>query len=207
MSDSKMTTPHMGSENIAGETGIHPIRLRPEFRDKRPTLELETSLGFVLLPEDWNGVPSRAAIALGLDRVAETAISPDMLAAAAFLRSLAAAFRHEDSGGWRAEMKGKPGPKPTREEKAERSKRLVQIGQFYRARYADLGPGCSRAAEIDTANEFRCSRAVVAEGVQELRRVEELFDEIQRLIGDPVEMEMRLRSAQTERQKQKKPDG
>lgn len=205
MSNSKKTTIPKSSENSAAERRIHPIRLRPEFRNKKPVLKLEKTLGFVLLPDDWDGVPSREAIALGLDRVAESAIHPDMLPASAFLRSLAATFRDEEYDGWHAQIKGKRGRKPTREEKAKRSRRLMQIGEFYLARYAALGRGCSRAAEIDTANEFRCSRADVTEGVQELRKAEKIFDEIQRLIGDPVEMEMRLRAAVSERRMRKTP--
>lgn len=186
---------------------IFPITLRQEFQDKRAVLDLETTLGFVLMSDEWDGVPSRDVIGLGLEKVAQYAISTDMQIAAAFLKTLAAAFREQTSDGWRAQIKGKQGGKRTRNENAKRAARLIQIGLFYHERYAELGPGCSRAAETDAATKFRCAKGDVSKGRKELLKAERLYDEVQRLVGDPIQMSIRLRAAENERIKWRKSKG
>lgn len=181
-------------------SGIFPIYLKPEVQGLRSGYapDLATALSDVLAPSAWDGVPSREAIAIALERVCEVMGNPkvgeELWESAGLLRSLANTLRDQDQSGWRIDLKGKPGPKPTRKDRAERSRRLVSIGLFYRERCNQLGPGSSRAAEIDTAKAFGCSIGDVSEGVKEVRKAERLYEEVQRQI-DALRLDTALQAA------------
>ena len=168
---------------VADATGIYPIRLRPEFKDVRQTFGLETAVGTVLLSTEWSGVPTKETIAVALERVADRAVNPEMKLAAVFLNSLAEAFRSTTDDGWRADLKGKRGGKTTFEKRAGSAKRLIEIGEYYLARYAELGPGSSESAATSTAEKFRCSKGDAHRGVKEVEKAEQLFKELQRMAG------------------------
>ena len=181
-------------------SGIFPIHLKPEAQGQRSGYapDLATALSDVLAPSDWDGVPSREAIAIALERACEVMGNPkvgeELWQSAGFLRSLANTLRDQDESGWRIHLKGKPGPKPSRRDHAERSRRLVSIGLFYRERCNQLGPGSSRAAEIDAAKAFGCSIGDVSEGVKEVRKAERLYEEVQRQI-DALRLNSALQAA------------